>query len=153
MADNGHTPAEWGCTIEGEPSPMLRAALRSLQRGGAGPQLLPPCGGEVCDWVRRVAECLHRGTCRKAVLFCNDPGLACCVANKVPGVRAVAVWTVAQARRARAALRANLLVVEMAGRTYFECRELLRLCSDGAGGPCPAGVACVLEALDGHAHR
>ena len=45
-----------------------------------------------------------------------------------------------------------LLVVEMAGRTYFECKELLRLCGDGAAA-CPPGVARVLQELDGHAHR
>jgi hypothetical protein len=131
---------------------MLQAALRSLRRQGAEPQALPPCAGEACVWVRRVADCLRDGTCRAAVLFCRDAGLACCVANKVPGVRAVAVWTVAQANRALAGLGANLLVVEMAGRTYYEFRELLRLCGAGTAG-CPPGVACVLQELDGHAHR
>ena len=48
-------------------------------------------------------------------------------------------------------LGANLLVVEMAERTYFECKELLRLCRDGAA--CPPAVACILQELDGHAHR
>ena len=99
-----------------------------------------------------MAECLRSGRCKTAVLFCNDAGLCFCVANKVPGVRAAAVWTVAQAARALSELGANLLVVEMAGRTYFECKELLRLCGDGAAA-CPPGVACVLQELDGHAHR
>jgi hypothetical protein len=85
------------------------------------------------------------------VLFCGDACLACCIANKVPGVRAAAVWTVSQAARALEEFGANLLVVEMADRTYFECKELLRLCR--AGADCPPGVACVLEELDGHAHR
>ena len=60
-------------------------------------------------------------------------------------------WTVTQAARALEQLGANLLVVEMAGRTYFECKEILRLCGDGAA--CPPGVACILQELDGHAHR
>jgi ribose 5-phosphate isomerase RpiB len=85
------------------------------------------------------------------VLFCRDACLACCVANKVPGVRAAAVWTVGQATRALDQLGANLLAVEMADRTYFECKELLRLCC--AGSACPPGVACILQELDGHAHR
>jgi hypothetical protein len=144
--------AAWGYTIEGTPSAMLQAALRSIRRNGDHAAGLPPCEGEACDWVKRVASCLFAGTCEAVVLFCGDPGLACCVANKVPGVRAVAVWTLTQARRAINTLGANLLAVEMAGRTYFECRELLRLCQEKSPS-CPDGVACVLEELDGHAHR
>jgi hypothetical protein len=130
---------------------MLQAALRAVTRDGCGPEALPACDGEPCAWVRRVAECLRQGRCRAAVLFCTEPGLACCLANKVPGVRAVAVGTVAQAVRALARLGANLLVVEAAGRTYFECRQILRLCRAGAA--CPPEVAGILRELDGHAHR
>ncbi len=143
----------WGYTIEGRPSVMFQAALRSISRNGSSPSPLPPCEGEACSWVKQVASCLFDGTCQAVVLFCDDPGLACCVANKVPGVRAVPVWTITQARRAIDSLGANLLAVEMAGRTYYECRELLRLCQGGVTAACPDGVACVLEELDGHAHR
>jgi hypothetical protein len=152
MTGNGQPQPGWGYAVEGSPSSMLQIALQALRRNGAQPQPLPECNGEPCTWVRRVAECLGGGRCRAAVLFCHDAGLACCVANKVPGVRAAAVWTVAQATRAVSQLGANLLVVEMEGRTYFECKELLRLCCDGAAA-CPPGVACVLQELDGHAHR
>lgn len=149
MTGNGQA---WGVAVEGRPSTMLQVALRTLGRNGSAPQPLPECNADPCCWVRQVAECLQSDRCRKAVLFCRDAGLACCVANKVPGVRAAAVTTVAQAAKALEQLGANLLVVEMAGRTYFECRELLRLCCDGAS-CCPPAVACVLEDLDGHAHR
>jgi hypothetical protein len=151
MSGNGQTVPAWGVAVEGRPSVMLQVALQASARNGSPPAALPACDGEHCAWVREVAECLKSGRCRTAVLFCQDAGVACCVANKVPGVRAVAVWTVAQASRALAGLGANLLVVEMAGRTYFECRELLRLCC--AGATCPPGLACVLQELDGHAHR
>jgi hypothetical protein len=70
----------------------------------------------------------------------------------VPGVRAAAVSTVPQAVRAVTRLAANLLVVESAGRTYYEFKELLRLCGEYRG-CCPAAVAGVLQELDGHAHR
>src|SRR5436305_938570 len=142
----------WGYTIEGIPSVMFHVALRSISRNGSSLVSLPPCEGEACSWVKRVASCLFDGTCQAVVLFCDDPGLACCVANKVPGVRAVAVWTITQARRAIDTLGANLLAVEISGRTYYECRELLRLCQESPA-RCPDGVACVLEELDGHAHR
>jgi hypothetical protein len=151
MSGNGRENG-WGYAVEGRPSTMLQVALRAAGRNGSPPQALPEGNGEPCGWVRQVAECLRSGRCKAAVLFCQDAGLCCCVANKVPGVRAAAVWTVAQAARALTQLGANLLVVEMVGRTYYECKELLRLCCDGAAA-CPAGVACVLQELDGHAHR
>jgi hypothetical protein len=149
MSGNGRKPAGWAYAVEGKPSTMLEIALRSVRQQ---PRPLPECNGEACVWVRDVAACLARGDCRVVVLFCTDAGLACCVANKVPGVRAVAVEGVGQAVRALQSLGANLLVVEMAGRTYYECRELLRLCREHPSA-CPPGLACVLEELDGHAHR
>jgi hypothetical protein len=151
MNGNGQTAQGWGYAVEGRPSAMLQVALRAVHRNGHSPQALSECKGEACGWVRQVAECLRSGRCRTAVLFCRDACLACCIANKAPGVRAAAVGTVAQAARALESFGANLLVVEMADRTYFEFKELLRLCS--AGADCPPGVACVLEELDGHAHR
>jgi hypothetical protein len=149
MSGNGRTSATWAYAVEGKPSTMLEIALRSV---GQQPRLLPECNGDTGAWVRDVAVCLADGNCRAAVLFCKDAGLACCVANKVPGVRAVAVAGVGQAVRALQNLGANLVVVEMAGRTYYECRELLRLCRDHTSA-CPPGLACVLQELDGHAHR
>lgn len=151
MNGNGQSGSSWGYAVEGRPTMMLQIALRAVLGNESQPQALPECNGEMCDWVRRVADCLRSGRCRTAVLFCRDAGLACCIANKVPGVRAAAVWTVTQAARALQQLGANLLAVEMAERTYFECKEILRLCC--AGGACPPQIACVLQELDGHAHR
>jgi hypothetical protein len=153
MSTNGQPSALWGFAVEGKPATMLLAALRALGRNGSAPRALAACDTEPCDWARQIAKCLASGECRSAILFCQDAGPACCVANKVPGVRAAAVWTVAQACRALQELGANLLVVEMNGRTYFEFRELLRLCRDGASAACPPAVARVLQELDGHAHR
>lgn len=151
MNSNGQTGSAWGYAVEGRPPTMLQVALRGLHRNGHSPRPLPECNGETCAWIRQIAECLQNGTCRTAVLFCRDACVSCCIANKVPGVRAAAVWTVAQAERALEMLGANLLVVEMADRTYFECKEMLRLCCNGAD--CPPSVACILQELDGHAHR
>jgi ribose 5-phosphate isomerase B len=135
------------------PHPLVQSAARSLEREGTGVRELEGQGKALaCRWARAVAECVARGECAGGVLFCADPGLACCVANKVPGLRAVAVTSVAQAARATLGLAANLLAVEMPGRTFFEVRQILRtLCAGGRG--CPDGVACTLRELDGHAHR
>jgi hypothetical protein len=129
---------------------MLEVALHALCHSGLAPQALPACNGSTCEWVRRVADCLKQQTCRAAVLFCDDPELACCVANKVAGIRAAAVSSVPQATRALQQLGANLLIVEMAGRTYYEFKALLGL---AGAAPCPPGIACTLTELDGHAHR
>lgn len=132
---------------------MLGVALNSLRREVAEPRPMAECNGEPCRWVRQIAQCLASGECHGAVLFCDDAGLACCVANKVPGIRAVAVHTIPQARQALANLGANLLVMEQDGRTFFEFKQVLRLCCTQSAGGCPPGVACVLQELDGHAHR
>jgi hypothetical protein len=138
-----------GFAVQGKPAPMLETALKSLTRIGSAPQTLPASNGSTCEWVRRIAGSLHAGTCQRAVLFCEDPELACCVANKVPGIRAATVTCLAQATRALRQLGANLLIVEMKGRTFFEFKALLML----AGAACPPAVASTLTELDGHAHR
>src|SRR5260370_20202301 len=115
MSGNGGTPGGWASAVEGKPPKMVAVAVESLRRQRTEPRHLPECNGEPCVWVRDVAACLAAGDCRAAILFCTDPGLACCVANKVPGIRAVAVAAVGEAVRALRSLRANLLVVEMAG--------------------------------------
>jgi hypothetical protein len=133
--------------------PMVASAVQAVSRAGIAFREFPSRGDQLsCQWARAVAECLARGECAGGVLFCDDPGLVCCVANKVAGLRAVPVATIAQAARATLGLAANLLVVEMPGRTFFEIRHILRLLA-GSGRVCPDGVACVLRELDGHAHR
>jgi ribose 5-phosphate isomerase RpiB len=125
----------------------------AVEREGFALRELTAAADPVCRWARAVAECVARSECRGGVVFCADPGLVCCVANKVAGLRAVAVSTVGQAARATLSLGANLVAVEMPGRTFFEVRQILRtlcLCGEPA---CPPGVACTLQELEGHAHR
>jgi hypothetical protein len=143
----------WGYAQD-RPHPVIRSAVQAVERDGLSLTEWPVNGDQaVCHWAKAAAECIARGECRGGVLFCQDPGLVCCVANKVPGLRAVAVVTVAQAAKATTTLGANLVAVEMPGRTFFEVRQILRtLCAVGAP-VCPPGAACTLEELDGHAHR
>lgn len=133
--------------------PLVEAAVQAANRDGAALKELCGMGDELpCRWSRAFAECIARGECAGGVIFCQDPGLVCCVANKVAGLRAVAVVTVSQAARAALALSANLLAVEMPGRTFFELRQILRILATTTNG-CPVGVAGTLKELDGHAHR
>jgi ribose 5-phosphate isomerase RpiB len=142
----------WGYGQE-RPYSMLAAALQAARREGCNITELSAVNGSLAGWARAIAQCVADGSCCGGVIFCDDPGLVCCVANKVTGLRAVPVSTIAQAARATLTLGANLLAVEMPGRTYFEMRQMIRvLCSD-KGSICPPGVACTLQELDGHAHR
>jgi ribose 5-phosphate isomerase RpiB len=141
----------WGYALD-RPQALVQAAVHSLARDGlALKELSTPLTDLLCRWSRALAECVASGACPGGVLFCEDPGLACCVANKVPGLRAVPVSTVAQAARASLTLAANLLAVEMPGRTFYEVRQILRILCTSTN--CPDGVACTLQELDGHAHR
>jgi Ribose/Galactose Isomerase len=143
---------QWG-HAQDRPYPLVGAALWSLKREGIPIRSLFDCKGPECGWARAVAECVARGECRGGAVFCADPGLVCCVANKVKGVRAVPVVHVDQAARATLTLGANVLAVEMPGRTFFEIRQIMRLLFATEPHPCPPGVACTLTELDGHAHR
>ena len=152
MSSDGRTPGTTRLVAEERPYPMVRAVLASAAREGLRLQGFPGAGdGLLCRWAKAVAECVARGEYAGGVVFCDDPALVCCVANKLPGLRAAAVTTVAQAARATLTLGVNLLAVEAPGRTYFELRQMVRLlCTAPA---CPDGPAATLRELDGHAHR
>jgi hypothetical protein len=141
----------WGYVLE-HPQPLVTSALQALARDGLHLQALPAATDKQPGaWSRSIAECIAAGECRGGIVFCSDAGLVCCVANKVKGVRAAAVLNVQQAARALLTLGANLLAVEVPGRTFFEIRQIVRCLLKPS--VCPDGVACVLQELDGHAHR
>jgi hypothetical protein len=143
----------WGCGQD-RSHPLVDTAVQSLAREGIILRPLQNPGDHLpCRWAKAVAECIARGECVGGVVFCEDPGLVCCVANKVPGLRAAPVTTIHQAARATLTLAANLLAVEMPGRTFFEIRQMLRTCCTPSVLDCPDGLACTLRELDGHAHR
>jgi hypothetical protein len=135
------------------PYPLVMPAVASLVREGFRlVEFTDVPADPACRWSHTVATCIARNDFAAGVVFCEDPGLVCCVANKVPGLRAAAVTTIDQATRAARTLQANLLAVEMPGRTYFEMRQILRILC-GIAGNCPEVVAGTLRELDGHAHR
>ena len=147
------TRSTWGYAQD-RPHPMVTSAIQAVRREGLGWKEMPPVTtGQDCRWARALAECIACGECGGGVVFCQDPGLVCCVANKVAGLRAAAVNTVAQAGRAVLTLGPNLVAVEMPGRTFFEIRQILRMLCTATVAACPPGVACTLQELDGHAHR
>ncbi|HEV3080488.1 MAG TPA: RpiB/LacA/LacB family sugar-phosphate isomerase [Gemmataceae bacterium] len=145
--------ASWGYTCD-RPEPVVQSAVKSLERDGAAlKELRPPSDASLCRWAAAVAKCVAKTECKAGIVFCQDAGLLCCVANKFAGLRAVPVASAAQAARATRALGANLIAIEVAGRTFFEIRQILRTVCVPGEPACPAEVACTLQELEGHAHR
>jgi hypothetical protein len=102
--DAGLGTATWGYAQERR-EPLVGSVVQSLKRDGVDLKELsinlpPPPGASdtdiACGLARQVAKCVVHGECLGAVVFCQDPGLVCCVANKVKGVRAVPATSVPQ---------------------------------------------------------
>lgn len=129
---------QWGYAQE-RPDVAITSAVQALERDGIRIAALDV----PADTLWKAGAC--------AVVFCGDPGLVCCVANKYSGVRAAAVATPQAATRARQSFGANLFAIEMPGRTFFELRQILRTICAGAPA-CPTALAKTLKELDGHAH-
>jgi hypothetical protein len=125
-----------------ESDALVTSVLAALEREGLA--------------LRRLAETTPLALAKTAatsgvIVFCRDASLVCCIANKVPGVRAAAVISVAQSKRARETLGPNLFAVETPGPTFHELRQIVRAATAPAS--CPTEIAKTLQELDGHAHR
>jgi ribose 5-phosphate isomerase RpiB len=152
-ARESNRQAAWGYAQD-RPYPLVQSLTRALEREGTQLRELVGRGSaDLGSWARQVATCIARGDCGAGLVFCQEAELVSCVANKVAGLRAASVSTTTQAARAAASLGANLVVIEMPGRTFFEIRQIIRrLCAAGLPA-CPAPAASILQELDGHAHR
>jgi hypothetical protein len=126
---------------------MVQAALQTLARTGEPWTPLPVAENPLL-WAREAARRVSSAECNAVVLFCEDPALAACIANKTHGVRAAAVSTVHQAARATLSMAANLLAVEMPGRTFFEIRYILHILRSSQLG-CPDEVKHLLRQMEG----
>jgi len=132
---------------------LVLTAVRALQREGLILKELPGAQSPTPHWARAVAVSVDRGEFLGGVLFCDNPALLCCIANKVAGVRAAAVATIGAASQALHSFAPNFVAVEMPGRTFFEIRQILRMFCQAGLPRCPDGAVNTLRELDGHAHR
>ncbi len=98
-----------------------------------------------------TSDCLIETTDRFAALLDDGPLLgaivtshpapAICLANRLPGVRAVAPATPADVARDAKAVGANLIVINPAGRGIFQTKQMIReFCSNGPR-ECPPALA------------
>ena len=144
----------WGYVLE-RPFPLAGSVMQALQRDGVNLQELyiprqseAECETLACGLARHAAQVVSRGDSWGAILFCLDPLLVCCVANKVKGIRAAALVSPAQAKRAVNGLGVNLLALEIGKLTFFELRQIIRsIC--GSPPACPGTVAGILKELEG----
>jgi len=72
-----------------------------------------------------------------AVMLTCEPAIALCVANRLPGVRAVLATDATETAAAAAAVGANLLVAAPRARTFFQLKHLVREFSRGGVRECP----------------
>ena len=98
-APQAKTATTWGYAQD-RPEPLVQSLIRSLERDGVAlKELAAPPDASACRWAAAVAKCVTDGKCTAGVVFCQDAGLLCCVANKFSGLRAVAVAAMAGFRR------------------------------------------------------
>lgn len=71
------------------------------------------------------------------VMLTSQPAVALCVANRLPGVRAVLGTDAAETAAAAASVGANLLVVAPRARTFFQLKHLVREFCRGGVRECP----------------
>jgi ribose 5-phosphate isomerase RpiB len=140
----------WSYVLE-KSDAVIIAAVQAVQRDGFDLAALDIAGGPA-SWAKAVAETILRAGHRGGIVFCGDPALVACIANKISGMRAAQVGSVLQTARAQKILGANLFAFEMPGRTFFEIRQMLRIIV-ASDGKCPEEIAHTLKELDGHAHR
>jgi ribose 5-phosphate isomerase RpiB len=144
----------WGYILE-RPFPLAGSVMQSLKRDGMNlHELSIPRQSEAeCETLagalaRHAAQVVSRGDSLGAIVFCLDPLLICCVANKVKGIRASALASPAQANRAVSGLGVNFLALEIGKQTFFELRQILRsVC--GSPATCSGAVAGILKELEG----
>lgn len=141
---------KWSYAQE-KPHALVASAIQALERDGITLTALE-FAPSLRDGARTTATAILNKGYQGAVVFCSDPALVCCIANKIAGLRAVAVGNTAEVVRTKKSLGPNLFAIEMPGRTFFEIRHMLKTIVT-RDSPCPAEIAKSLQEVDGHAHR
>lgn len=135
--------AEIGYAQE-KPDPIVSGAIAALAREGITLAEWKPTGKDLAAWSWSLGLLAKQG---RGLVFASDAALVCCVAGKVAGVRPAMVLSVSQAARSLKVFAANLLAVEMPGRTFFEVKQIARLLAAGVAST-PPHIAKVLGELD-----
>ena len=84
------------------------------------------------DYAKAVADKVAADSSAKGILFCGSAEGVCIAANKVKGIRAVAVWSTTNAKMSRAHNDANVLCLSggqtlepIPATSFEEAREIV----------------------------
>ena len=144
LVDQGTT---WFYAQE-KPDTMFSASIAALTRDGV---TLTAYEIKQQPWIIAFAEMLLERNVG-GIANVAEPGIVCCFANKVSGIRAASVSSVANVKAAKKSLGPNLFAIAPQGRTFFELRQIVQAIASELPN-CPENVATALQELDGHAHR
>lgn len=116
--------------------------IQAIVREGTTVERLAKTG--LVQVVRELGDEAAKGG-KLGLLLTSEAAAALCLANRRPGVRAVAATSVVATLRAVRSVGANMLVVDPAGRGAFEMQRIVS--QFVAGGPyaCPAEYAKELD--------
>jgi hypothetical protein len=143
--------AAWGYA-SASTAKEVAAAARALALDGRKLRRIELASGPLPGQVRGLAKTVVAGDPQGICLFCEEPGIVACLANKTSGVRAANPASFAHLASLQKLLGPNFYAIGVPGRTYFELRQLLRRATDVAPA-CPESLRPALTELDGHAHR
>ena len=76
--------------------------------------------------AKKVIGELRRESSRVIVVLTSEPEVAACLANRNEQVKAAVVGDTAAVARVKSELDGNVFVVDPAGRSFFELRNILR---------------------------
>lgn len=143
-------PKAAGIALE-QPDGLVASVIQALQKDGVPFQTWAPQGSNPAGWAWSLGL-LVKENGQTGIAFVRDPALVACVAGKVSGVRPAQVINALQVTRAMKGYGANLLTVEIPGRTFFELKQILRAAATTVSAS-PADLERIFKELDGHAHR
>lgn len=139
-----------GVALE-RPDGVVASAVQGLRKEGVSLLDWSPRGESLAGWAWSLGL-LVKESATSGVAFASNASLVACIASKVAGVRAARVVNGLEVSRAIGGFGANLLSVEMPGRSFFEIKQILRAAATGVPRS-PAEVENVFREVDNHAHR
>lgn len=129
--------------------PELRAVRNMLDRDGGLVEVIEPVGGcsGIAAATRRLCGRVFRREVAKGVVFAQDGCVPVCVANKHNGIRAALGTSVPAVEEACRQLGVNVLVIEYAGQSTFQVRQMIERLLRGATAPQPE-LSASIEAIE-----
>jgi hypothetical protein len=114
-------------------------------------RMVAPVAGEIerlaktglTNSIQEISETVTKDG-RLGLLLCGRPDVACCLANRRPGVRAAVVRDRDEVAAAIANLGVNLLVVDPARRSLFQLGQIVKPFLVAGSAKCPPALAAQL---------